>query len=156
MYSLELVITVGLVFTILGVVIGYIAAQRNSSAQQTQRQLQTRLTEMQEQQESYQSEVSEHFSKTADLLNQLTDSYRDVHNHLASGVQMLGNEEAGDSIKTLPDDDKPAKLEHDENITPPLDYAPKDSPDQPGMLNEGFGIEKSKAEILAASDQKVS
>ena len=155
MYSLELVITVALAFTIIGAVIGYFAAQRTSTAQQNQRQLQTRLTEMQEQQESYQSEVSEHFSKTADLLNQLTDSYRDVHNHLASGVQMLGNEEAGDSIKTLPDDDKPAKLEHDENITPPLDYAPKDSPDQPGMLNEGFGIEKAKADAVVA-EQKAS
>ncbi len=31
------------------------------------------------------------------------------------------------------------------NVTPPLDYAPKTSPDEKGMLNEEFGLERPDA-----------
>ncbi len=146
MYSLEIIITVGLAATIIGLIAGFFIAQRAAPTQRSQRQLETHLHEMQQQQQDYQQEVSEHFVETATLLNQLSSSYRDVHNHLAKGAQLLAGENASESIKTLPgdtpSDNKPTDL--DQNISPPLDYAPKKAPNTPGMLNEEFGLSKSK------------
>lgn len=145
MYSLELLLTVGLAAAIIGLVAGYLITQRTSPSEQSQRQMENRLKELQQQQENYQHEVSEHFVETAKLLNQMTDSYREVHKHLAKGAQLLAGDSASQSLKSLsenPDTDPP---ELDENIMPPLDYAPR-SPDAPGMLNEEFGLNKEKPE----------
>ncbi|MGK0499513.1 MAG: uncharacterized membrane-anchored protein YhcB (DUF1043 family) [Oceanicoccus sp.] len=162
-YSLELLLTVGLAATIIGLAIGFVIAQRLAPSQTSQRQLETHLTEMQEQQENYQHEVSEHFVETADLLNQLTSSYRNVHNHLAKGAQQLAGDHVSDSLKTLADDSTSTNATNSEldlaaDIMPPLDYAPKTAPNQTGMLNEEFGLDKEKRQeqldvIIASEDR---
>ena len=142
MYSLELVITVGIATLIIGAVIGVVFAQRNGASLRTQRQLEAQLDELQQQSREYQHEVTEHFNETAELLNQLTASYRDVHNHLAKGAQTLAaGSSAPQTLKILRADEPGRQQEEDHPITPPLDYAPK-AADQPGMLNEEFGLEK--------------
>lgn len=37
----------------------------------------------------YETDVEEHFKATADLLNEMTDKYRDVYRHMAEGAQKL-------------------------------------------------------------------
>ncbi len=152
-YSLELVLTAALGSVIAGIILGLFIAQRTSSSNNAQRQLEEQLSEMKEQQDHYQQEVSEHFMETAQLLNQLTNSYRDVHNHLAKGAQMLAGEGVGESLKALPDDKDtaPGRKTAESMLTPPLDYAPK-TPDQPGMLNEEFGINKSRPAVEEEDD----
>lgn len=147
MYSLELLLTVGLASVIVGLVVGYLITQRTSPSQRSQKNMEGQLKELQQQQEDYQHEVSEHFIETANLINQMTDSYQDVHKHLAKGAQLLAGDDARKSLKALSDtsDNDMESLEFDENITPPLDYAPK-SPDSPGMLNETFGLNKETAD----------
>lgn len=146
MYSLELLLTVALAATIIGVMAGYFITQRSSPSQQSQQHMEHQLEELQQQQENYQHEVSEHFVETAKLLNQMTDSYREVHKHLAKGAQLLAGDNASQSLKSLSDnsDDDMDKDLLDENLMPPLDYAPKKAPNAPGMLNEEFGINKKK------------
>lgn len=160
MYSLELVLTVGLAATVIGLIAGYIIALRAAPSQQSQRQLETHLSEMQQQQENYQHEVSDHFVETADLLNQLTNSYRDVHNHLAKGAQKLAGDNASESLKSLADDsdENTDNISVNEAISPPLDYAPKVAPNEPGMLNEEFGLDKKQRQqqidiMIAAEDR---
>ncbi len=160
MYSLELVITVAIAGAIIGLAAGYIIAQRTAPSRQSQQQLEEHLSEMQQQQENYQNEVSEHFVETADLLNQLTTSYKDVHSHLAKGAQLLAGENASQSLKALADDSDTAPIVDivEGTITPPLDYAPKVAPNEPGMLNEEFGLDKEQREqeiegVLAAEDR---
>ena len=145
MYSLELVLTAALGSVIAGIILGLFIAQRTSTSNNAQRQLEEQLSEMKEQQDHYQQEVSEHFMETAQLLNQLTNSYRDVHNHLAKGAQKLAGDSVGESLKALPEDKQsaPSTKTAESMLTPPLDYAPR-TPDQPGMLNEEFGIKKSR------------
>jgi uncharacterized membrane-anchored protein YhcB (DUF1043 family) len=147
-YSLELLLTVGLAAAIIGAVASYLITKRTSATQQSQKHMENQLQEMQQQQENYQHEVSEHFVETAKLLNQMTDSYRDVHKHLAKGAQLLAGDSASQSLKSLSDhsEDNQDKDAPDENLTPPLDYAPKKAPNAPGMLNEEFGINKKKPE----------
>lgn len=146
MYSLELLIAIALGASVVGLFAGYLIAQRTAPSQQSQNQLQSHLQDLQQQQENYQHEVTEHFVETANLLNQLTNSYTDVHNHLAKGAQLLAGENASDSLQALPDNkdlSKRKKLDEN-NMSPPLDYAPKRAPNAPGMLNEEFGLDKTR------------
>ena len=159
-YSLELVITVVFAMTIIGLAAGYLIALKTGASQQSQRLLKDQLNEMKEQQESYQHEVSEHFVETAGLLNQLTTSYRDVHNHLAKGAQLLAGDNAKETLEALEagDTETPAIVNEGDTITPPLDYAPKTAPNEPGMLNEEFGLDKEQRQqeiegVLAAEDR---
>jgi uncharacterized membrane-anchored protein YhcB (DUF1043 family) len=43
--------------------------------------------------EAYREEVADHFVKTAELVNQLTDSYKEVFDHLRDGAGQLVDEE---------------------------------------------------------------
>lgn len=147
MYSLELLLTVGIAAALIGLIAGYLITQRTSPSQQSQKQMEGQLKELQQQQENYQHEVSEHFIETANLINRMTESYQDVHKHLAKGAQLLTGDDARSSLTAL-SDSSPAEnetAELEENITPPLDYAPK-SPNAPGMLNEKFGLDKDSPE----------
>ena len=81
------------------------------------------------------------------MLNNLAESYRDVHNHLAQGASNLCADQAGSIMRPIPDTSlsqltagtEPAP----EAVQPPLDYAPKGSPYATGVLNEEFGIDKA-------------
>lgn len=42
----------------------------------------------------FREEVNEHFVQTAELINRLTDSYKEVFDHLSSGAERLVDEEA--------------------------------------------------------------
>lgn len=145
MYSLEILLTAGLAMLVVGLIAGFFIAQRTSPSQQSQRQMEQHLAELQQQQQDYQHEVTEHFTETAELLNQLTSSYRDVHNHLAKGAQRLAGDAARQSMKMIETEEHSGEsnTEQEHPLTPPLDYAPK-SGDQPGMLNEEYGLEKTR------------
>ncbi|MEH6910931.1 MAG: DUF1043 family protein [Oceanicoccus sp.] len=108
MYPLELLIIVGISATIVGTVIGYLIAQKTGASNQTKAILEQQLEELQKQQQNYQNEVSDHFVETAQLFNQLTNSYRDVHNHLAGGAQKLAGESATNSLAALSDESQSA------------------------------------------------
>ena len=81
------------------------------------------------------------------MLNNLAESYRDVHNHLAKGASALCADETGSIMKPIPD----ASLSQITSATepapaavkPPLDYAPKGSPYATGVLNEEFGLDRA-------------
>jgi uncharacterized membrane-anchored protein YhcB (DUF1043 family) len=150
-YTLEFLVTVALAAVVIGLAAGFLIALRKSPSQQSQRQLENHLSELQQQQQDYQHEVTEHFSETANLLNQLTHSYRDVHNHLAKGAQLLAGEQASESLKALAED-KPDTEESSNDYTPPLDYAPKAATHGPGMLNEKFGLEKNAEEEVSTEN----
>lgn len=141
MYSLETLLAFSLIALIIGLGIGAFFGLRKSPAAKAE-ELEKHLTEMQQQQEEYQHEVTEHFAQTAQLLDKLTDSYRDVHNHLAQGAQTLTGVEADDSLKAIPSKDQATTSKQSDDVAPPLDYAPKTGQEEIGMLNEEFGLEK--------------
>ncbi len=120
MYPLELVITVGIAATIAGAVIGYLIAQKTGASHQAQVVLEQQLDELQKQQQNYQREVTDHFTETAQLFNQLTNSYRNVHSHLAEGAQKLAGESATHSLAALSDESQSARLtdSQENDITP--------------------------------------
>jgi uncharacterized membrane-anchored protein YhcB (DUF1043 family) len=131
----------------LGLLLGLSVGRRTSSAGQKYREVERKLDQVLQDKKLYEDEVVEHFTETAKLLNTLTESYRDVHNHLAHGASNLCQGEGPVALDRLQDSRDPAEIPaHLAQIQPPLDYAPKSSPDEKGMLNEEFGLERGPLE----------
>jgi uncharacterized protein len=84
---------------------------------------------------------------TAELVHHMTESYREVYQHLATGAQDLCPREV--ASKMLPTDtdavfETSTQEEETSGLIPPKDYAAKQGPEQKGALAEDFGIEKTK------------
>ena len=102
-------------------------------------ELEEELKREKEYRDVYEQKVVEHFSQTAQLVNRLTDSYRDVHSHLSESAEQLCQGGSVDLILQL--ENKNEELVSNETFKQPLDYAPKTSPKERGVLNESFGLE---------------
>ncbi len=143
MDSLTVLFAVGAPALILGLAIGLFLGRRTSAAGQKHREVERRLDQVLQDKKAYEDDVVEHFSETAKLLNQLTGSYRDVHNHLATGAAALCQGEGPIAMGRLENQADGAEIpEQFSDAHPPLDYAPKTSPSETGMLNETFGLER--------------
>ena len=129
--SLAMLFGIGAALLIAGVVIGLLLGRRQSPGAQKYREVERRLDQVLQDKKAYEDEVVEHFSQTAQLLNQLTSSYRDVHNHLASGAEELCMGRGPVALDQISRSQDPSEIpQHLADIQPPLDYAPKASPDE--------------------------
>ena len=148
-YELSSVLAAALIALVVGGGLGALFARKYSFDGRKQRELERSVNKLLQQQKDYQHEVATHFTDTARLLNNLAESYRDVHNHLASGASELCADETGNILRPIPD----AGLSQitagpaPEAVQPPLDYAPKQSPYATGVLNEEFGLDKKPAPV---------
>ena len=145
MYSLVNLIIARISGGAIGSSTGWYAAvaPRGDNKRKIILELESQLDQARQNKVDYEAEVTEHFSRTADLLNKLTDDYRSVYTHLANGADQLCGDQISMSEPALsapPHDetDKPQLVE----VAQPLDYAPK-KPDEQGQLSETFGLEKS-------------
>lgn len=138
----------GIVALIIGLGLGMLISRRLTPDSRKQRELERSLDRLLQQQKDYQHNVAEHFTDTAKLLSTLAESYRDVHNHLATGASTLCDDEAGNILRRIPDDSlaESGAAPDLEAVEPPRDYAPKPSPHATGVLNEEFGLDKQQAE----------
>lgn len=120
-----------------------LSARFTHSAKKTQT-VEKHLHDTQDALKNYQIEVTQHFAETAQLLKKMAESYRDVHNHLASGANNLSKDGSGmPMMQKLPEIDT-IKGDNEEPTTvrPPLDYAPKHSPYDRGTLSGDYHLEK--------------
>jgi uncharacterized membrane-anchored protein YhcB (DUF1043 family) len=138
----------GLALLIIGLGLGMLLGRRSSPQSQKNREVERKLDQVLQDKKAYEDEVVEHFTDTAKLLNSLTQSYRDVHNQLAKGATELCQGEGPVIVGRLEgsreETEIPSQLA---DVQPPLDYAPKTSPDEKGMLNESFGLDREKAPV---------
>jgi len=128
-----------------GVVIGLLIGGKLSASPSRVKELEAQLRDAKETERRYRDNVSDHFSMTADLVHHMTESYREVYEHLASGAQDLCSEEvAGKLLPTKKDAAFGDEASHGEisALVPPKDYAAKATPDQKGALAEDFGLKK--------------
>ncbi len=146
MYELSTLIAVGIVCILAGGAAGYFMLSRIKPEQQSRAALEKQFNQMQQQQQDYQQQVSGHFDRTAELLNDLAESYRSVHNHIANGARDLHS--TGISpLQSLPEgrpvlEGNPAAGKPSQQ---PLDYAPR-QPGSKGALHEEFGLDKEYSE----------
>lgn len=137
-----------------GGIIGF-AIGRNSSPQtKTTEELKEQLHQSQEEKEEYQREVADHFAQTAELVDQMNQSYKSVHEHLASSALKLTNPDISRQI--LEAGSSPVAIEStsmEELQEQPKDWAPK-SPGDKGTLREDFGLEKKREEEELSEAEK--
>lgn len=127
----------------LGLVVGSLLTRTLHPHERERRELEEKLEKSQDQLKNYQHEVTEHFVQTSELINNLTQSYRDVHEHLATSAMRLTSPEvsrqlieAGYGKLGASDHSIPATLSA-ELPDPPKDYAPKVPG---GVLSEEYGL----------------
>ncbi len=146
MYNLSELIVTGAVALLIGAGIGLFFSRIFTQDNRKNRELEKELQDANASLKNYQQEVSEHYVKTAKLVEDLTDSYRSVHNHLAEGAAtLLSTRGAAPLMKTIPSREQIeaiSELPGKGKVLPPLDYAPKRSPGEKGMLDESFGLDK--------------
>lgn len=126
---------------LIGLIFGLLLGQLFSPRAKDKQEMRSQLFNAQQQLRDYQEEVSEHFEKTSELFNKMSHSYRDIHEHMASGAMRLGST---DSSRRMVDagfgklEESPNSTISSEDAIPPKDYAPK----RPGgVLSETYGLD---------------
>jgi uncharacterized membrane-anchored protein YhcB (DUF1043 family) len=138
-----MLVAIGAVLTVAGLGIGILLGRSMSPDGKKYRETERKLDQVLQDKKAYEDEVAAHFTDTARLLNNLTDSYRDVHKQLATGAASLCKDMGPISMGRLDGSRDPSEIPADlADVHPPLDYAPKTSPDEKGMLNEEFGLDR--------------
>jgi uncharacterized membrane-anchored protein YhcB (DUF1043 family) len=145
---------VGIGALAVGMVVGVLIAGRLNASPSRIRQLENEIRQLKDSHSEYRNSVSDHFSMTAELVQHMTESYRDVYQHLASGAQDLCSSDVANKLLPTETDAvfEPQNAEEAGPLAPPRDYAAKQSPDQKGALSEDFGIDKTKP----VNDEEIS
>lgn len=132
----------------IGVIIGVVFTSRLNTSPARVQELENQIRTLKETHSDYRENVSDHFSMTAELFQHMTESYKEVYQHLATGAQDLcSNEVASKLLPTKTDSVFENSADEDEEtsgLNPPKDYATKQKPGQKGALAEDFGIDKAK------------
>ncbi len=139
MFSFGTLIITALLCLLGGAALGAVLFNLVGSGGQN-RELEERVQRAEDELKRYQQDVAEHFARTSDLVNNLTQSYRDVYEHLANialklttpalsrqilesaNTQLLGSEKTYLS---------------EEHVEAPRDWAPKYGA---GQLSEEYGL----------------
>ena len=138
------VVLIAAAFFLIGAGIGHLYSRKSTSGDTTTRDLEKKLEQSEQQLKRYQQEVTEHFVTVSHLTTNMAQSYRQIHEHLATSAIRLASPEigrqllkAGGSDLSLVDEDG-NPLINPEDIQPPRDYAPKVPG---GILSEGYGLD---------------
>lgn len=150
MFPLSTLIIIAVAALIVGALIGMGLTKGLSPQEKQNRNLEHRLQKAEEQLRDYQHEVSTHFAETSQLVNSLTQSYRDVHEHLASSALKLTNPDISRQLIDAADGKlltKPKQSKEDTEYLKeaPRDWAPK-NPGDKGQLSEDFGLDNKNEE----------
>jgi uncharacterized membrane-anchored protein YhcB (DUF1043 family) len=112
-------------------------------------ELQGKLDKSNQQLKLYQQEISEHFITVSHLTANITQSYKQIHEHLASSAIRLASPEIGRQLlksggaNLSLHDAEGNPLVNMEDIQAPKDYAPKVPG---GVLSEEYGLVESENE----------
>lgn len=136
-----------------GLVAGHLLSRRFDDARQQVRALQEELDQARAEQAAYRREVSDHFARTAQAVNQLTASYRTVHQQLSEGARTLCDH--GDAETALAFDaarliDRPVVPPSAPEATPPTANA--DDEPVPAPASETTAAEVTSAAEPTAAD----
>jgi len=124
-----------------GFAAGWFFSRSAAPDEQARRDLEQQLEETQRELQSLRSDVTDHFRGTAERVNRLTEDYRELHSHLSTGALSLCDPSSEQGQVPMLDSLAASNHSHTPS-NPPLDYAPKRSPEEPGVLNENYDIDR--------------
>ncbi len=142
MFSITALILTALCSILVGGVIGYFIGAQFSSDKQSTKAMEARMEQAEDELKTFQTDVTEHFQQTSALVNKLTETYRDVHEHLAGGAIKLANADIGKELvegaskQWAQAQVTKELLTEDSVVEPPKDWAPNK-----GTLSESFGLD---------------
>jgi len=137
-FSLTTLLIVAATAFIAGCLLSLLLNRSLSPSEKKSRALETRLQETEEKLTNYQQEVTDHFAQTAQLVNNLTQNYKDVHEHLAGSALKLANVDISRQLLSTSINANDEALSTNEyTFQPPKDWAPGE-----GALSESYGLEK--------------
>ena len=87
--ELNWVWAIGLITLVCGIACGIGITYLMPGNRRRAQELQEKLQGLQQEFDSYHDQVGQHFLKTSDLVQKMTESYRDVYEHLSTGSQAL-------------------------------------------------------------------
>ena len=82
---------ISIISLVAGAMIGALAYRLFAPSVQKAGKIKTELDVAREELDSYKTSVNQHFDKTSELVNNLTQDYVKVYQHLAEGAQTLGD-----------------------------------------------------------------
>ena len=136
----------------VGAGVGFFVYKIMYSDDARSQKLQDELTQLTEEFEDYKQSVTEHFSKTSELVNNLTEDYVKVYKHLATSAETLTGLQITpqlNSPKSSPMvsfiNDVEEATDKEDSIEPPKDYAPKEDTSE-GTLSESYSVGAKKVE----------
>ena len=139
-------ILIAAAFFLIGAGIGHLYSRKSGSGDSSVAELEKQLEQSEQQLKRYQQEVTEHFVTVSQLTTNMAQSYRHIHEHLATSAIRLASPEvgrqllkAGGSDLSLVDEDGNPLISA-EDIEPPRDYAPKVPG---GILSEDYGLDEA-------------
>jgi hypothetical protein len=140
-------ITIALASLAAGVAVGFLLSRIFSTPVKKSRSLSEELKQNRQSSVDYQHDVTDHFVKTSELLESLTDCYSGLHQHLADGAAKLVNLET--SRKLVEAGSVQLELIMPEpaangQLQVPRDYAPGH-----GVLSESYGYNEPEAESIS-------
>jgi len=145
-------------FFLIGAGVGHLFSRKVDSSDKSVRNLEKKLAQSEQELRRYQQQVTEHFMTASHLTGNVAQSYRQIHEHLASSAMRLASPEVGRQILKAGGVDF-GLLDADGNpliditdIEVPRDYAPSVPG---GILREDYGLrdaEQKQADVESSSD----
>jgi len=134
----------------VGILVGFFMGRSkgDTSAPKVQ-ELEEGIAQAKHEMQEYRGQVTDHFEKTANLFNQLTNDYREVYEHLANSSEKL----CGDQVAKLKDLTAETKVLESEGETV-VSQAPETEKPEPEASTE-----ENKTEVTtdsATADEKTS
>ncbi|WP_439133196.1 YhcB family protein [Pseudomaricurvus sp.] len=148
MFTLSTLIITAIAALLIGGALGAILTKSLHPDEKQNRELENRVNKAEDKLKDYQQDVTEHFAQTSQLVNSLTQSYKEVHEYLADSALKLTNPDISRQLidaadgKLLPASSKAKDTSsRDEHGTmAPRDWAPRGA-DGKGQLSEDFGLD---------------
>lgn len=107
-----------------------------------------RIAELEAELKEYQTKVADHFSTSAHLINRMTESYRNIHDHLAESANKLCTDEL--TRHRLDDALLSSQVIHHTEPEQPKDYAPKPASGE-HTLAENFRVSSDNKQSIKQS-----
>jgi uncharacterized protein len=139
-------ILIAAAFFIIGAAVGRLFSKTADQGDKSVRDLEKKLEKSEQKLKRYQQEVTEHFVAVSHLTSNVAQSYKQIHEHLATSAIRLASPEVGrqllksggSDLNMLDSNGNP--LVDIEDIEVPRDYAPSVPG---GILSEGYGLSEN-------------
>lgn len=138
MIAIETLIIISVVTLLIGAGVG-VAIGRAWVRPAHQKSLERQLSAAQQSLDTYQQDVAKHFLETANKVSDLSQSYRDLHDHLATGALSLANTEIGRKLVSAGDHPPARERLEQTTVEAPKDWAPR-KPGKDGTLSEDYDL----------------